>query len=326
MESKSIIFGAIGLVIGGGGLIVVHSFSLESIKSDVKRKQADVAAIRQSLKTAQEVLDRNNERIAELKTSGFSLQEQKQVVEDLDRDVAKYTKLVASGKEQWTANVQELQQAIDQVRFAFRNQIVPEIAQKTGEPLKDCRFSSYRDGGVTVQHNTGSARLTADQLPAELADRLRLNFGPTLQLPPDPDDKSNLLQTTNASGSGSTAAAQPAADPSLTPVQTETGAALPGVATQPTGNANADGIAAKQQTINTLQAKIATATAQMSTYLAQAKEANEKYKDARLRGRISTQDSIRDKAQAAADQLQNQINQAQIQISTLQSEITALRN
>ena len=315
MDSRTIIIGIVTLVIGGGGMIVINSFTVESLKADLRSKEAQIESIQESIKRSHDERDRTNAKIEDLQQASFDIQSKQKAVESLEKEVAAKSKVLEQGKAQWTASVQEMQKSIEQVRFAFRNQIVPEIPLKAGS-IKDCRFASYRDGSVTVQHNTGASKLTADQLPPEIAARLRVNFNPTLNIPVDPDAPAVVAETPTTTTSSTPGPSSPSVastpEPEPPPLEVK----------DPT---KSDAYVSRQQAINELRAFISGAKIKKSTFLEQARTADAKYNEARFYGRSTSQGGLRDKAQASADAIQIQIDQANARILQLQAEMNNIR-
>jgi hypothetical protein len=317
MESKSLIFGIVGLVIAGGGAIVVSSFQLESLKADVRRKQVEVTAARQAIHQAKDTLERNTSKLELLRTSAGRIVTAERATEGLTADLAKHTKMLESAKAKWDINVQMMQEAVEQARLAFRNTVTAELPLKNGETLKDCKFVGIKDGNALFQHNTGTARLTAAQLPPPIADRLRLETVLTLDLPPDPDTITPLPQIAKGG-------------PLPLPVGSSTGATpeeelpppAPAAVTPPPGMTN-DARFAIKTTINNLRTQIANAETQRAAFLQAAREADTKFRSARIQGRSSSQSVIRDKANASAATLQSQIDAANAQIRKLELDLSA---
>jgi hypothetical protein len=312
MESKSLIFGIVGLVIAGGGAIVVSSFQLESLKADVRFKQAEVAATRQGIAIAKDTLGKNTAKMDVLRASSGRIANAERVSEGLSAELAKQTKMLESAKAKWEANAQMMQEAVEQARLAFRNTVIPELPLKNGESLKDCKFTGIKENNALFQHNSGTARLTSAQLPPPIADRLRPDLKLTLALPPDPD------------------VIQPLPEPSVTGTPTTGSSATPAeetppepVPTAPATGLTSDAKYARQTAINSLKTQIAAQEAQRAGFLRAAKEANDKYNSARILGRSTSQSAIRDKAQASADSLQSQIDAAQARIRQLELELSA---
>lgn len=314
MEPKTLVFGLIAVVIGGGGLLVMNGFTVESLKADIRSKEADVEAVQESVKRSKEELERANKRMEDARQAAVDLQTKQDEVLTLERAVATKSKNLEQAKDLWKETVKEMEKSIEQARLSFRNQIVPEISLKTGA-IKDCRLASYQDGSVSVQHTTGVSKLTHDQLPPELAARVRLNFKPVLNLPVDPDAPAPAPSVT-ASATPTESATPPSA-----PTAESEMPAIPEVK-DPT---RSNDYQTRQHAISQLTAYISGAEVQKRTFLQQAREADAKYRDARFYGRSTSQGAIRDKAQASADAIQVQIDQAQAKIIQLRSEMNAIQ-
>ena len=318
METKAIIFGAVAIVIGGGGAIVVNSFMKESLKADVRAKSADVAAVRQGLAMAENVLQRHTDKLDELQKGAGRGAAATKAAEDLTSQVAKLEKQVESAVAKWDVNVQMMQEAVEQARSAFRNEVINEIPLKNGETLKDCKFVGIKEGNCLFQHSTGTARLLPAQLPAELADRLRPDLALNLQVPPDPSAPAPSLPASVAT-----------ADPGVTPVPEspppDAEPTIPAAAPSPDAGKMAEARNTRLAMVARLRSQVATARTQRQAYLDEARIANAKFRDARLLGRSSSQSAIRDKAQAAADTLAGQIAQAEAQIAQLETELSNIR-
>ncbi len=312
MESKSLIFGIVGLVIAGGAAVVVSSFQLESLKAEVRFKQAEVAAARQGIALAKDTLGKNTAKMDVLRASSGRIANAERVTEGFTAELAKQTKMLESAKAKWEVNVQMMQEAVEQARLAFRNTVIPELPLKNGESLKDCKFTGLKDNNALFQHNTGTARLTSAQLPPPIADRLRMDLKLTLELPPDPDVVQPLPETSVAGTPATTTNAAPVEETPPDPVPSA----------PPTGLTN-DAKYARQTEINNLKTQIATAKAQRLAFIKAAQEADDKFYSARIQGRSSSQSAIRDKAQASAVALQSQIDAAQAKIRQLELELSA---
>ena len=136
MESKRS-FWHRGLIIAAGGAVVVYSFQLESSKVDLRRKQADVAACGNPFPWLKTPLRKTRPGVEQYRAT---------VADHMAKNSRwrKWTgsheahRLLESAKAKWDVNVQLMQEALDQVRREFRNESIPEIPLKIGEPLKNC--------------------------------------------------------------------------------------------------------------------------------------------------------------------------------------------
>ncbi len=306
METKGIVFGIVGLVIAAGGAVVIYSFQHESLKTDVRRKKAEVAALEQNIASAKDAIDSNNAQMDAILNRANVEQSNDRSREKLEMELTKQTKLLETAKGKWELNAQIMQEALVEGRAAFRKEMVPEIPLKTGESLKSCQFSGVKDGMALFQHSDGMARLTAVQLPPALADRLRPSFNLQIELPPDPDVVVEVAPVP----------ASPEVSADLDPI-----AAPPEVAPiGPSGQA-----VAIQTQINGLRTQSTALQAQKASFLEQARVASAKFIEARNAGRSSSQSALRDKAQASANTTQAQIDQIDALIRRLELDLSQTR-
>lgn len=300
MESKTFIFGIVGLIIAVGGAILVHSFQLESAKTELRRKQADVAALRQSISLAKDTVEQNAARVEQYRATVADHMAKKQEVDEVDREVTKQTRMLESAKAKWDVNVQLMTDALEQVRHAFRNESIPEIPLKIGESLKNCRFMNCKEGSAVFQHSSGTARLTSAQLPPELNDRLRPNFPPTLQLPKDPDASVPLSQTLAALPPSTLTDSGPVNEALSTPTPVP-------AANIPAASPAAQAAAAKAAAIADLKTQIRSTWTQKLAYEQMMKETSSPTEIA--------------KSKDAANALQLQVDRMVKEIKQLESEL-----
>jgi predicted RNase H-like nuclease (RuvC/YqgF family) len=297
MESKTIVFGIVGLVLAGGAAAVVLSFQREGLKTDLRRKQADVQALEHTILQSKETISKNEHRIEQYRASATAHLANKQAADEMERSVARQAKALEAAKAKWELNVQMMQEALAAVRLAFRNQVVPSIPMKNGDALKDCRFNAIKEGMALFQHSAGTARLNSTQLPPELADRLRPNFPPPLSLPQDPE----APQAETNALAGQPKAAQ--GIPTAPSVDTQTIPPPPPNLPTPL----VESFNAKQNALVELKSQISATQLQISAYQQLSNQA--------------TSATEKQKVAAALRSLQSQINEAESQIKKLQVEL-----
>ena len=295
MDPKSLGIGLIALIIGGGGLLLITSLTTESLKTDLRRKQAEVTSLRQSIESAEQ-MNLQNEVQSNL------LRDQFRSVDELEQQVAQASAALDLAKNQWERVSHQMDLAIKQVRQAFRKQTVPKLPQAIGEPLLDCHFVAFTEDLVTVEHSTGISKFTANKLPPNIAARLRLGYKPTLRLAEASPRNPEL--------------GDPISTPAFKPL-------LPSYRPEPTEMAprgpNRQAVATLMQNIATYKAQITSLETIKAGHLADAQNYESK-----PRSQISSGQAHAERAYRSAQLTDEKILATQAQIEKLQAEIAQL--
>jgi predicted nucleic acid-binding Zn-ribbon protein len=208
------VLAVIGLLAASGGSYGLHEYKLQSKKDEIALKQADLDAMNATLAKTQTNLEDNEAAMAKEQTVVKEHYAKIHSVEATEAEVAAQARLLEAAKGKWEVNVQMMTEAMEIVRKAYKAQPPATIAAKGGESYQECTFQTCKDGVAVFLHKSGMARLTGAQLTPELNDRLRPNFNPQLQLPPDPDaaTPTELAKTNMAELPGYDATAHPDTD------------------------------------------------------------------------------------------------------------------
>ena len=287
----------------------MNSFTMESTKNDLRLARAQLTSERNALQTAKDSIAMDESKLSDLNSRRSEADGSNSSIPEMEAEIVKLGKKIEAAKAKWASEQESMQAAIQEVRAAAKGTILPEITLRVGAPLKDCTIIGYKEEMLSVSHETGTARLTVEQLPAELVDRFRIGWVPTLQISEEGTAESN----------GGTKPMQSAFEPIPEPP------ALTEPTPPPTlGNVAKFEIAQRRKTIETLRARIQAALNESSRQSQLAAEARRKYSDARFLGRSSSQSAIADKAAEAAQTLQQQAREMGAQISRIEREISDL--
>ena len=309
MEPRTFVYVLVAVVVTGAGGIFMNSFTMESTKNDLRLARAQLTSERNALQTAKDSIALDESKLSDLNSRRSEADGSNSSIPEMEAEIVKLQKKIEAAKAKWASEQESMQTAIQEVRAAAKGTILPEITLRVGPPLKDCTIIGYKEEMLSVSHETGTARLTVEQLPAELVDRFRIGWVPTLQISGEGTAESN----------GGTKPMQNAFEPIPEPPSL-TEPTLP-----PTlGNVAKFEIGQRRKTIETLRARIQAALNESSRQSQLAAEAQRKYRDARFQGRSSSQSAIADKAAEAAQTLQQQAREMGAQISRLEREISDL--
>ena len=310
MEPRTLVFGLVAVVVVGAGGIFINAFTVESTKNDLRLAKAQLTSERNALLAAKESISLDESKMSELNHRRGEADGNKNSTAEMEEEITKMQKGMEVAKSKWAAQVELMEAAIQQVRAAAKDTVLPEIPMRVGAPLKDCTIHGFKDNMLSVIHGTGTARLTAEQLPPDLADRLRIGWNPVLQIPGEEAVDANGRSVPRPN--------------SAEPIPEAPGFAEE-VPPTPRGNASVFQIEQKQKAIEALYVRIQSASAESARQQTIASEARQKYARARYLGRSSSQSAIADRAMETIETLQKQIRDSQAQISRIQREISEMR-
>lgn len=195
-----------------------------------------------ALKVAKEELKELEDELAE---NAATAEDRLATQEELTQLVAVHDGLVAK-KKSLTAEIEDLegrksaglkvfQDTVTDVRTKSVGAAWADVPFRNGQVLRQVRIQKVTDTDVTLAHADGLAKLTADELPADLRERFRLGMEPFLSLP---------------------AAASPGTSPMQAGATTKTAAA-----TIPASGSSA----AKEQAVAALEAEIKANDSKLSS-------------------------------------------------------------
>lgn len=309
MEPRTFVYVLVAVVVTGAGGIFMNSFTMESTKNDLRLARAQLTSERNALQTAKDSIALDESKLSDLNSRRSEADGSNSSIPDMEEEIAKLQKKVEAAKANWASELESMQAAIQEVRSAAKGTILPEITLRIGAPLKDCTIIGYKEEMLSVSHETGTARLTAEQLPAELVDRFKIGWVPTLQISEEGTAESN----------GGTKPKPNAIEPIPEPPSLTEAVPPPTL-----GNVAKFEIEQRQKNIETLRVKIQAASNESFRQSQIAAEAQRKYSNARIQGRSSSQSVIADRAAEAAQNLQRKIREMEAQISRLDREISNL--
>ena len=310
MEPRTLVFALVAVVVIGAGGIFINAFSVESTKNELRLARAQLTSERNALLAAKESISLDESKMRDLNNRRGEADGSNNSTAEMEEEIAKMQKGMEVAKNKWAAQVELMEAAIQQVRAAAKDTVLAEIPMRVGAPLKACTIHGFKDNMLSIIHGTGTARLTAEQLPPDLADRLRIGWNPVLQIPGD--------ETVAANGRS-----EPR--PDIAEPIPETPAFTEVVPPTTRSNASVFQIEQKQKAIEALYVKIQFASDESARQQTIASEARQKYARARYLGRSSSQSAIADRAMETIETLQKQIRDSQAQISRIQREISEIR-
>lgn len=187
------------LLIGGvvAILLVVIGFfiDIELKKNTLSTLRTRVIELERKINVAEKEFADETNRYDQLKVGSSQLLEMQVENQNLEGETKskreKLGKLIAD----WESERSVFRQLIAGVREESKTVPIPSVTLRNGKTLKVCKVTSIANGAVRIEHTEGAARFAVEDLPDELAERLKLSWRPRLALPTNPYPTESDLAT-----------------------------------------------------------------------------------------------------------------------------------
>jgi DNA repair exonuclease SbcCD ATPase subunit len=168
--------------------VAVFFLGLASFTGHFSKLDTAQNALKEAQKELKELED-------ELEDNASTADSKRAAYEELTTLVAVHDGLVAKKKTlsdeienlegRKSAGLKVFRDTVTEVRSKSVGNPWADVPFRNGQILRQVRIQKVTDTDVTLAHAEGLAKLTADELPADLKDRFRLGMEPFLSLPSD---------------------------------------------------------------------------------------------------------------------------------------------
>jgi uncharacterized coiled-coil protein SlyX len=180
----------------GGGIAGIVLFCLGASYGwslyALSKQRAVVDELRSQRTREQARLDHMEERFGDLKVQEADIQALQNAVGKTRGHLEETKAKLKALRPQWQSANSAMQSAVEAVRQAMETTPVPKVPGSKGEMLTNVKLKALRPGEVSLEHDAGMSRIAYKDLSVELADRLQVDWWPTLNLPSAPPDHESV--------------------------------------------------------------------------------------------------------------------------------------
>ena len=174
--------GVIGAIIAAGG------FDYGLAKFHQHKQDEQVKTARQQFNVEQQRLASLQHELETLESKVADAQSAQTKLEDQQKELEATQKKLAALRTDWQSANSSMMSAVEAVRQACKTTPVSKVANAKGEAWTNVLVKSIQAGEVTIEHESGMKRLSINELPSELEDRLQTQWWPELKWPTAPPD------------------------------------------------------------------------------------------------------------------------------------------
>lgn len=151
--------------------------------SEVDTKQSELAAAQEELKELQERLAENEADSGDAQSKAEKLKQLVAMLEHLETTKQPLVESVLTLDGQKQATLTAFRETVGEVRHKSLGMQWADVPYRNGQVLREVRIQKVSDSEITLAHREGVAKLSNDELPADLKARFRIGMEPFLSLP-----------------------------------------------------------------------------------------------------------------------------------------------
>ena len=167
---------------------------------DLESSRARLEELQSRLKSIAGEKSKEDQKLTELRDAIANANVLKKQNSTLAEEVATRTKELMAAKAKWDQFSSQFHLDIDAVRKNASSTPIPSLENPKGDPYMNVKILDIGSNFVALEHDAGMKRLSLKDLPAELSDRLLLDWRPTYTLPehpnPEPEDAALIKSLT----------------------------------------------------------------------------------------------------------------------------------
>jgi chromosome segregation ATPase len=183
---------------------------------DVKAQREELAAITQRVEEVNREVKRRAIQLIPRKQENLDLQSKIDQIAAIGADKETLSAQIPVLELRLAEVTRDFVDAVTQVRAATLGMAWPSVQLRNGQVLSGVTIQKITDSDLTLNHDQGTVRIAARDLPADLRDRLRIEESPMTRWAAIVESGAELPAAASASGSPETSAG---GGVSLTPAQ-----------------------------------------------------------------------------------------------------------